>query len=64
MPSLVHFHQVYCHVFFEFDALWRNEQPKDIMEFNRIRDVFEQKLRKKLKSFNVILKTNFVLENV
>ncbi|KAA0186142.1 hypothetical protein HAZT_HAZT004336 [Hyalella azteca] len=64
LPSLRHFHQVYCYIFFEFDSLWRNEKPRDIMEFNRVRDLFEKKLRAQLKSYDCILKTNFVLRNV
>lgn len=63
-PDLRHFHQLYCYLFFEFDALWRNEKPKDIMEFSRIRDKFEHLLRQRLKSYDVMLKTDFVLENV
>ncbi|KAF2346543.1 ELMO domain [Trinorchestia longiramus] len=64
LPSLRQFHQVYCYVFFEFDSLWRNEKPKDIMEFNRIRDMFEEAVRVRLQKQDCILKANFVLENV
>ncbi|KAF2355740.1 ELMO domain, partial [Trinorchestia longiramus] len=64
LPSLRQFHQVYCYVFFEFDSLWRSEKPKDIMEFNRIRDMFEEAVRVRLQKQDCILKANFVLENV
>ncbi|KAH7985416.1 hypothetical protein HPB49_026431 [Dermacentor silvarum] len=42
-PHVDDFHRVYCYVFFEFDKFWLAEKPADIMEFNRIRDKFEDR---------------------
>lgn len=58
------FHQFYCHLFFAFDEMWRQEKPKDIMEFSRIRDKFEAQVKLKLKNPLAFFKCNFVLENV
>ncbi|XP_063847540.1 ELMO domain-containing protein 2-like [Scylla paramamosain] len=58
------FHQFYCHLFFSFDEMWRQEKPKDIMEFSRIRDKFEAQVKLKLKNPLAFFKCNFVLENV
>ena len=36
----------------EFDKFWLECEPKDIMEFNRIRDIFESNLRSQLQENN------------
>ena len=33
----------------EFDAYWYSEQPEDIMQFNRIRKQYEQRVIKRLR---------------
>ncbi|KAK2170431.1 hypothetical protein LSH36_3g29019 [Paralvinella palmiformis] len=48
-PTLEHFHGVYCHFFWDFDQFWRDEKPKDIMQFNVIKDKYEEKMKTKLK---------------
>jgi len=63
-PSLTHFQQVFSYAVMEFDALWRAERPRDIMEFSRVRDLFEAGLRDKLRDPRVVLRTCAVLENV
>jgi len=63
-PSICHFHKVYVYLFYEFDQFWLNEKPKDIMEFNRIRDLFYQKITKTLKDPKGLLRLNFAVETV
>ncbi|CAL4076382.1 unnamed protein product, partial [Meganyctiphanes norvegica] len=62
MPSVQSFHNFFCYLFFEFDTLWRREQPKDIMEFNRIRDKFDKNMKAKLKDPTTFLKCTFVIK--
>ena len=37
-------------IFMEFDEYWYSENPEDIMQFNRIRKQYEQRVIKQLKS--------------
>ncbi|XP_064122116.1 ELMO domain-containing protein 2-like isoform X2 [Macrobrachium nipponense] len=58
------FHQFYCYLFYTFDELWRHEKPKDMMEFSRVRDKFENQVKQKLQDPTAYFKCNFVLENI
>ncbi|XP_068240527.1 ELMO domain-containing protein 2 isoform X1 [Palaemon carinicauda] len=58
------FHQFYCYLFYTFDELWRQEKPKDMMEFSRVRDKFEYRVKQKLQDPTAYFKCNFVLENI
>ncbi|KAK3099717.1 hypothetical protein FSP39_008522 [Pinctada imbricata] len=49
-PLLQDFHEVYCYVFYTFVKFWFSEEPKDIMEFGRLRDKYKRKLFSRLKS--------------
>ncbi|XP_030632730.1 ELMO domain-containing protein 1 [Chanos chanos] len=55
MPSLVHFHQTFCYLMQEFHRFWIEENPCDIMEFNRIREKFLRRVTKQLKNPNMAL---------
>ncbi|XP_038063357.1 ELMO domain-containing protein 2-like [Patiria miniata] len=62
-PSLEDFHRIYCHVFFNFDKFWLAEKPRDIMEFSRVRDKYEDTLRKDLRKATTVLKCDFVTDD-
>jgi len=62
MPAVHTFHNFFCYLFFEFDTLWRHERPRDIMEFNRIRDKFEKNMKVKMKDPTTFLKCTFVIK--
>lgn len=62
--ELQHFHQLYCYIFYEFDKMWIEEKPRDVMEFNRIRDKFEESLREKLSHPTSVLKINVTVETL
>ncbi|XP_076044267.1 ELMO domain-containing protein 2 [Oratosquilla oratoria] len=64
IPNVRAFHQFYSYLFFEFDQLWRHEKPRDIMEFNRVRNKFEVQVKEKLKDPMTLFKCNFILENI
>eukprot|EP00095_Tigriopus_kingsejongensis_P005842 maker-scaffold697_size109876-snap-gene-0.20 protein:Tk05842 transcript:maker-scaffold697_size109876-snap-gene-0.20-mRNA-1 annotation:"elmo domain-containing protein 1" len=63
-PTLTHFHYFYAFLFVEFDKFWLSERPRDIMEFNRIRDLFENNIRTQLADTTTCLKINVVVESV
>eukprot|EP01135_Chromosphaera_perkinsii_P006107 Nk52_evm3s400 gene=Nk52_evmTU3s400 len=42
------FHELYCFIFYEFNKLWVAEEPENMMAFNRIIGLFEDKLVKSL----------------
>ena len=39
-----HFHYFYSYLFIEFDKFWLNHEPENVMQFNRIRDLFENNI--------------------
>merc|ERR1739848_795697 len=63
-PILKHFHHLYSYLFVEFDKFWLAEKPRDVMEFNRIRDLFENQIRTMLADRNCHFKINITVENV
>ncbi|TRY73945.1 hypothetical protein TCAL_15704 [Tigriopus californicus] len=62
--TLDHFHHLYSYLFVEFDKFWLSEKPRDIMEFNRIRDLFENNVRTLLAEPTTCLKIHIAVENV
>jgi len=63
-PSLENFHHFYSYLFIEFDKFWLECQPKDIMEFNRIRDLFENNIRSQLQDARTCFKVNIQVDTV
>nr|SVE75925.1 EOG090X0AMT [Daphnia hispanica] len=63
-PTLLHFHRFYCYLFIEFDKLWITEKPLTIMEFGRIRSIFENDIRLLLSNPNCLFKLNLPVEHV
>lgn len=61
-PRIQDFHEVYCHVFWEFDQFWFKEEPEDIMQFGPMRDKFNRKLLHKLSKTTTILKSDFQIK--
>lgn len=47
--SVEYFHHFYSYLFIEFDKFWMEMKPEDVMQFNRIRDLFENRIRDELK---------------
>ncbi|XP_051560807.1 ELMO domain-containing protein 2-like isoform X2 [Myxocyprinus asiaticus] len=54
-PQLLHFHQFYCYLAYEFDKFWLEEEPESIMEFNRYREKFHDKVKGQLQAPDVTL---------
>jgi len=63
-PSIENFHHFYSYLFIEFDKFWLECQPKDIMEFNRIRDLFENNIRSQLSDPRTCFKVNIQIDTV
>ncbi|GAB1611155.1 ELMO domain-containing protein 1-like [Argonauta hians] len=58
-PSVTHFHEAFCCLFYQFDDHWVTTFPKDIMEFNSVSDQFLTSLTSKLASHSHIMKLDF-----
>jgi hypothetical protein len=63
-PRLNSFHHLYCYLFVEFDKFWLSEKPRDVMEFNRIRDLFENNVRTMLSDADTCFKINVSIDTV
>lgn len=64
LPDIKSFHHFYCYLFVEFDKFWLECEPRDIMEFNRIRDIFESNLRSRLQDSTTCFKLNLEIDTV
>ncbi|XP_065335907.1 ELMO domain-containing protein 1 [Cloeon dipterum] len=64
LPNMRLFHQLYCYLFYEFDRFWMEEKPRDIMEFNPIRDKFEKSIRHSLAKRDTLFKINLYIDNI
>ncbi|KAK6976618.1 ELMO domain-containing protein 2 [Biomphalaria glabrata] len=58
-PTMVDFHQVYCHLLYEFAKFWFAAKPKDIMEFNTVREQFHTYIQFTLTSPSACLQSSF-----
>ena len=55
---------MYCYLFVEFDKFWLSEKPANVMEFNRIRDLFENNVRATLADPEACLRINVEVDIV
>jgi len=62
--SLNNFHHFYTYLFIEFDQFWLEQKPENVMEFNRIRDLFENNIRTMLAERSVCFKINLVVDTI
>ena len=62
--ELSHFHHFYAYLFIAFDQFWLDQKPENVMEFNRIRDLFENNMRTLLADKTVCLRINLVVDSV
>ncbi|KAG7516523.1 ELMO domain-containing protein 1 isoform X1 [Solea senegalensis] len=59
MPSLLQFQQTFCYLMQEFHRFWIEEDPSDIMEFNRVRSKFHRRILRQLKNPDMALCPHF-----
>lgn len=50
-------------MFYEFNAFWIEEKPESVMEFNLVKDKFEDIIRQKLLSTEIILQLKYQSED-
>ncbi|XP_038674295.1 ELMO domain-containing protein 1 isoform X1 [Scyliorhinus canicula] len=58
-PSLSDFHKIFCYLMQQFHKFWIEEDPLDIMEFNRVREKFHQQIIKQLQNPDMTLCPRF-----
>ncbi|KAJ8256779.1 hypothetical protein COCON_G00189310 [Conger conger] len=63
-PSLTHFQQTFSYLMQEFHKFWVEQDPCDIMEFNRIRKTFHKKVLKQLNNPNMTLCPHFAASDL
>ncbi|XP_057677919.1 ELMO domain-containing protein 1 isoform X1 [Corythoichthys intestinalis] len=59
MPSLLHLQQTFCYLMQEFHRFWIEEDPSDIMEFNRVRGKFHRRILRQLRDPDATLCPRF-----
>lgn len=57
--GLQHFQQTFCFLMQEFHKFWVEEDPSDIMEFNRVRAKFQRRIVRQLQSPDAALCPHF-----
>lgn len=62
--NMENFHHLSSYLLIEFDKFWIEQKPENVMEFNRIRDLYENNLRTLLADTTVCLKINPVVDTV
>lgn len=63
-PNMENFHHFFSYLFVEFDKFWLECRPRDIMEFNRIRDLFENNVRAMLEDTSTCVSVNIEVDTV
>lgn len=59
MSGLQHFQQTFCYLMQEFHRFWVEEDPSDIMEFNRVRAKFQRRIIRQLQDPDAALCPHF-----
>ena len=62
--NMENFHHFSSYLLIEFDKFWIDQKPENVMEFNRIRDLYENNLRTLLGDTTTCLKINPVVDTV
>jgi len=62
--TLDNFHHFYSYLFVEFDQFWLDQKPENVMEFNRIRDLFDNNMRTLMADRSVCFKINPVVDTI
>ncbi|XP_046344469.1 ELMO domain-containing protein 2-like [Haliotis rufescens] len=57
--TMKQFNEIYCCLFHDFIQFWFKEKPRDIMEFGRLRDMFQKLLVRQLRDKHFVLRATF-----
>ncbi|XP_049869973.1 ELMO domain-containing protein 2 [Pectinophora gossypiella] len=64
LPSIHLFHRFYCYLFYEFDKLWIESKPQNMMEFSIIFKKFENAVRTELADPASVFRINIEVDTV
>lgn len=64
LPNIKLFHKFYCYLFYEFDKLWIESKPRDMMEFSLIFKRFESIIRNELADPATVFRINIKIDTV
>ncbi|XP_075971671.1 ELMO domain-containing protein 2 [Anticarsia gemmatalis] len=64
LPSINLFHRFYCYLFYEFDKMWIESKPQNIMEFSIIFKKFENAVRTELADPASVFRINVEVDNI
>lgn len=64
LPSVSLFHRFYCYLFYEFDKMWIESKPQDIMEFSIIFKKFENAIRLELADPATVFRINIEVDTI
>ncbi|CAK1546061.1 unnamed protein product [Leptosia nina] len=64
LPNIDLFHRFYCYLFFEFDKMWIESKPENIMEFSMIFKKFENAVRSKLTDPASVFRIKIEIDNI
>ncbi|PZC86730.1 hypothetical protein B5X24_HaOG206292 [Helicoverpa armigera] len=64
LPNVNLFHKFYCYLFYEFDKMWIESKPENIMEFSEIFKRFENAVRMALGDPASVFRININVDNV
>lgn len=64
LPSINLFHKFYCYLFYEFDKLWLESKPENMMEFSIIFKKFENAIRTELADPASVFRINIEVDTV
>lgn len=58
------FHRFYCYLFYEFDKLWIESKPENMMEFSAIFERFESTIRSELRDPASVFRINLTIDTI
>ncbi|XP_072939394.1 ELMO domain-containing protein 2 [Epargyreus clarus] len=64
LPDINLFHRFYCYLFYEFDKLWIESKPQNIMEFSMIFKRFENAIRTELADPASVFRINIEVDTI
>lgn len=64
LPNINLFHKFYCYLFYEFDKMWIESKPQNIMEFSIIFKKFENAVRCELADPASVFRINIEVDNI
>ncbi|XP_053603735.1 ELMO domain-containing protein 2 [Plodia interpunctella] len=64
LPNLNLFHRFYCYLFYEFDKMWIESKPQNIMEFSIIFKKFENAVRTELTDPASVFRINIEIDTI